>query len=66
MSLYASYQVKYNYMNEISEQYRNRLIQKRYSKNTIDIYCNYFQDFCNFFKDSPLEDMKPEEIKSIF
>lgn len=46
-------------MNEISEQYRNRLIQKRYSKNTIDIYCN-------FFKDSPLEDMKPEEIKSIF
>jgi len=49
-------------MDEILEQYRNRLIQKRYSKNTIDIYCNYFKDFYNFFKNYRLEDLKPEEI----
>ena len=41
-------------MNEVLDQYRNRLIQQRYSQNTIDIYCNYFKDFCNYFKDSKL------------
>jgi site-specific recombinase XerD len=49
-------------MDEILEQYRNRLIQKRYSKNTMDIYCNYFKDFCKFFKNYRLEELKPEEI----
>ncbi|UOD34843.1 site-specific integrase [Deferribacteraceae bacterium V6Fe1] len=49
-------------MNEILEQYKNRLTQKRYSENTIDIYCNYVKDFYNFFKNSNLEDVKTEEI----
>ena len=49
-------------MDEILELYRNRLIQKRYSKNTMDIYCNYFKDFCKFFKNYRLEELKPEEI----
>jgi len=49
-------------MNEVLEQYRNRLIQQRYSQNTIDIYCNYFKDFCNIFKDSKLQNIKPEQI----
>lgn len=49
-------------MNEVLEKYNNRLIQQRYSQNTIDIYCNYFKDFCNNFKDSKLENIKPEQI----
>ncbi len=49
-------------MNKVLEQYRNRLIQQRYSQNTIDIYCNYFKDFCNFFKNSDLLNIKPEQI----
>ncbi len=49
-------------MNEVLDQYRNRLIQQRYSQNTIDIYCNYFKDFCNYFKDSKVENIKAEQI----
>ena len=49
-------------MDKVLEQYRNLLIQQRYSQNTIDIYCNYFKDFCNFFKNSDLLNIKPEQI----
>jgi len=49
-------------MNEVLKKYNNRLIQQRYSQNTIDIYCNYFKDFCNNFKDSKLGNIKPEQI----
>ena len=49
-------------MNKVLEQYSNRLIQQRYSQNTIDIYCNYFKDFCTFFKNSELQNIKPEKI----
>lgn len=51
-------------MNQIFEQYRNRLIQKRYSKNTISIYCNYFEDFCNYFKNTKLQNIIPEQINA--
>jgi len=51
-------------MNEILEQYRNRLIQKRYSKNTISIYCNYFEDFCIYFKNTKLQNILPEQINT--
>ncbi len=33
-------------MKEVLRQYKNLLIQKRYSQNTQDIYCGYFKDFC--------------------
>ena len=49
-------------MDKVLEQYRNLLIQQRYSQNTIDIYCSYFKDFCNFFKNSDLLNIKPEQI----
>ena len=49
-------------MNKVLEKYRNRLIQQRYSHNTIDIYGNYFKDFCNFFKNSDMQNIKPEQI----
>ncbi len=51
-------------MNEVLEQYRNRLIQRRYSQNTIDIYYNYFKDFCIIFKKIDLQNIKPEQINN--
>jgi len=49
-------------MDKILEQYKNRLIQQRYSQNTQAIYCNYFKDFCTFFKNSDLQNINPEQI----
>ncbi len=37
-------------MQEALEKYTNLLVQKRYSKNTIKTYCNYFKHFLNYFK----------------
>lgn len=37
-------------MQEAIEKYTNLLVQKRYSKNTIKTYFNYFKDFFNYFK----------------
>jgi len=51
-------------MNKILEQYRNRLIQRRYSQNTIEIYCNYFKDFSNYFKNYDLQNINPEQINT--
>lgn len=49
-------------MIKVLDLYKNRLIQHGYSQNTIAIYCNYFQDFCDFFKNSDLQNVKPEQI----
>lgn len=46
-------------MNEVLKQYRNRLIVKRHIKNTISIYCNYFEDFRNYF-----QNIIPEQINT--
>lgn len=51
-------------MNQTLEQFRNRLVQKRSSKNTISIYCNYFEDFCNYFKHNKLQDIIPVQINT--
>lgn len=51
-------------MNEAMKKYRNILIQKRYSDNTIKTYCNYFKDFCVYFQNDQLENIKITQIKS--
>ena len=51
-------------MNDVLEKYRRLLIQKRYSKNTLDIYCNYFKDFVIYFKDSNLENISTNSINA--
>ncbi len=51
-------------MNQVLQQYRNRLIQRRYSKNTISIYCNYFEDFYNYFKNTKLQNIIPDQINT--
>jgi hypothetical protein len=44
-----------NKFDNIMSKYKNLLIQKRYSDNTIKIYSNYFKDFCVYFKNFNLE-----------
>lgn len=49
-------------MDDILKKYKELLIQKRYSNNTQRIYCNYFKDFGNHFKNAKLEELNTEEI----
>ncbi len=51
-------------MNEVMGKYRNVLIQKRYSDNTIKTYCNYFEHFCLYFKNQILENITSDQINS--
>ena len=46
------------------KNYKNLLIQKRYSQNTQDIYCSYFKDFCNYFQNENIENMTTVQINS--
>lgn len=48
---------------EIPEEYRNLLIRRRYSNNTIKTYCSLFKEFVNYFKDKELEDISETDIK---
>lgn len=43
-------------------QYRNLLIQKQYSPNTIKTYCNYFKDYLNYFNGSNYQNISKEDI----
>lgn len=42
--------------------YTDKLIQKRYSENTIQIYSAYFKDFIFYFKDKDLDTIEAEDI----
>jgi len=44
--------------------YNDLLIQKRYSQNTQDIYCNYFKDFCMHFRKEELVNITTAQINS--
>jgi len=47
-------------MDDILKKYQELLIQKRYSNNTQRIYCNYFKDFGNHFKNEKLEELNTD------
>ena len=49
-------------MEEVLRQYKDLLIQKRYSQNTQDIYCCYFKDFCIYFRKEELKNITTAEI----
>lgn len=49
-------------MNTVITVYKNRLIQRRYSNNTQNIYCKYFKDFVNYFKDEKIEELTTLQI----
>ena len=49
-------------MDERLKEYKNLLVQKRYSDNTIGMYCNYFGDFCKYFIGQDLKKITTAEI----
>ena len=49
-------------MNDVLKKYKSLLIQKRYSDNTIKIYCNYFKDFALYFREKQLETVTANQI----
>ncbi|PIE77455.1 MAG: integrase, partial [Candidatus Delongbacteria bacterium] len=49
-------------MEEVFEKYRNLLLQKRYSKNTIKVYCAYFSDFYQYFSNLNIDYVTIEDI----
>lgn len=51
-------------MDEILKNYKELLVQKRYSDNTQKIYCNYFKDFSLNFKNELLEKLTISQINA--
>ncbi len=51
-------------MEEVLRQYKDLLIQKRYSQNTQDIYCSYFKDFCIYFTKEEIKNITTAQINS--
>ena len=48
-------------MDDILKKYKNLLLQKRYSDNTIGMYCNYFGAFCKYFAGQNYKEYRPEQ-----
>jgi len=46
------------------KRYTDLHIQKRYSKNTMNTYCNYFKYFLSFFKAERIKDVTTSQINS--
>lgn len=55
---------KYDIRNyrECPAEYKNKLIELRYSKNTYDVYTDFFEEFINYYEDYKLEDITEEMI----
>ncbi len=49
-------------MKSILKQYKNLLIEKRYSQNTQGIYCSYFKDYCMHFKTEEIDKVTTSQI----
>ncbi len=46
------------------DHYRTCLAKHRYSHNTIQIYCNHFEDFCSFFKFHEIQNLTRNEVNN--
>ena len=42
---------------ECPVEYKNKLIELRYSKNTYDVYTDFFEEFINYYENYQLEDI---------
>ena len=51
-------------MEKVLQQYKDLLLQKRYSQNTQDVYYSYFKDFYVHFQNEKLEDITTDKINS--
>jgi len=49
-------------MDTLLTEYKNRLLQKRYSTNTQNIYCKYFKDFIDYFNRKNIEELTTSDI----
>ncbi len=49
---------------QIPEEFANKLLQKRYSDNTVRIYTNYFKDFIHYFRDYDISDITSEDVNN--
>jgi len=49
-------------MDTVLTEYKNRLIQRRYSSNTQKIYCKYFKDFIDYFNGKKIEELTTSQI----
>ncbi len=47
---------------EVPDDYKNLLIRKRYSPNTINTYTNMFKGFMTFFADREVDELTSEDI----
>ncbi len=56
----SRYDIK-NYR-ECPIEYKNKLIELRYSKNTFDVYTDMFEEFINFYEDYAIDDIGTELI----
>jgi site-specific recombinase XerD len=56
----SRYDIK-NYR-ECPIEYKNKLIELRYSKNTFDVYTDFFEEFINYYEDYKLEDITEDMI----
>jgi len=57
---------KYKYRKDtlLPNDYLEKLVQKRYSKNTINTYSTYFKDFINEFKNQNITSLSKDKINS--
>lgn len=56
----SRYDIK-NYR-ECPAEYKNKLIELRYSKNTYDVYTDMFEEFINFYEEYSIDDISSEMI----
>ncbi|WP_200975286.1 site-specific tyrosine recombinase/integron integrase [Echinicola sp. 20G] len=46
----------------VPDEYRNKLIELRYSENTLKVYCSLFEEFINFYPHKEYKDISEKEI----
>jgi site-specific recombinase XerD len=48
---------------EVPNEYKNLLIRKRYSPNTIKVYTSMFQSFINYYSEKKIDDITEDDIR---
>ena len=50
-------------LKEVPKDYRDLLIRRRYSPNTLKVYTNMFQSFLNYYSEKEIEDITEDDIR---
>jgi len=54
---------KDNPRKEVPDEYKNLLIRKRYSQNTLKVYTSMFQSFINYYSEKEIDDITEDDIR---